>query len=168
MRFIAFFFILIVFVTSQQVPLGREMGEDVDWKEYDEGMKEIREKGRPGMIVFHRDYCTQCMRLGEEIHENPKFIKRSKKFVMISCNGFNDPDPTPFEFGKVSFFSFLLDGKYLPRIFFVYPNGTVAFSWVSSPLAFQYRYYYRSARQWNLKMKDFLKALHKEHVESEL
>ena len=101
MRFLAFLFILIALVASQKELLGREMGNDVDWMEYEEGMKEIREKGKPGMIVFHRDYCTQCKRLGEEIHENPKFIKRSKKFVMISCNGFNDPDTTPFEFGRV-------------------------------------------------------------------
>ncbi|CBK22131.2 uncharacterized protein [Blastocystis hominis] len=104
------------------------------------------------MLVFHRKSCPSCLRLAREVRDNQKVIKLSKHFVMVSCDG-NEPNSELFTF----------DGNYFPRVFFVYPNNTIDFQFVSNPLNFQYRYFYRGADHLIGRMKDFLKLLKEEH-----
>lgn len=44
----------------------------------------------------------------------------------------------------------------------MYPNNTIDFQFVSSPVNFQYRYFYRGADQLIGRMKDFLKLVKEE------
>ena len=85
--------------------LGGELGDEISWKTYEDGIMEIQKVKKPGMIVFHRDYSNSCVRLGEEMRGYERLIKRSKKFVMISCNGDNDPQSEIFEYGKYGYFN---------------------------------------------------------------
>lgn len=101
-----------------------------------------------------------------EVKNNKKVINLSKHFVMVSCDG-NEPKSELFTFGTLSGRFWRVDGNYFPRIFFVYPNNTIDFQFVSSPLNFQYRYFYRGADQLIGRMKDFLDMLKVEHNSGE-
>ena len=96
--------ILIVFLIflslSLTSSLGGELGDEINWRTYADGIYEIKETKKPGMIVFHRDNRNSCVRLGNEMRGYKQLIKRSEKFVMISCNGENDPQSEIFDYGK--------------------------------------------------------------------
>lgn len=96
--------ILIVFLIfislSLTSSLGGELGDEINWRTYADGIYEIKETKKPGMIVFHRDNSNSCVRLGNEMRGYKQLIKRSEKFVMISCNGENDPQSEIFDYGK--------------------------------------------------------------------
>ena len=80
--------------------IGGELGDEINWRSYEEGINEIRETKKPGLIIFHRDKSNSCVRLGNEMRGYKQLIKRSEKFVMISCNGENDPQTDVFDYGK--------------------------------------------------------------------
>ena len=125
---------------------------------------------KPGLVLFHRSYCGACKRLGNDVRQNKQLIELSKQFVMISCDGTNDPEGDAFEIGIV--FSMIydkIDGKYVPRVFFINPNNTLNYSIVSN--TFQYKYFYSSSKQLYQKMDDYLHSIEIDQVtnlESEL
>ena len=147
--------------------LSGPFGDAILWKNYADGINEIKETHKPGMLVFHRSYCNACRRLGNDVRGNTELISRSRQFVMISCNG-NEPESDAFMIGIGCSLFLELDGNYFPRIFFVNPNNTINYYFVSNPYNFQYRYYYRDSDQMNQRMKDFLSAIKLENEETEL
>ena len=80
--------------------LGGAFGEYIRWRTYEEGMKEIKEKKRPGMVLIHRSWCETCRNLGRMCRDNIPLIKMSKKFVMISAPNGEEPQDDTFKMGK--------------------------------------------------------------------
>ena len=82
--------------------LGGAFGEYIRWRTYEDGMKEIKEKKRPGLIVIHRDLCSSCQTIGGYCSDDIPLIKMSKKFVMISAPNGEEPQDETFQMGILS------------------------------------------------------------------
>lgn len=82
--------------------LGGAFGEYIRWRTYEDGMKEIKEKKRPGLIVIHRDWCSSCQTIGGYCSDDIPLIKMSKKFVMISAPNGEEPQDETFQMGILS------------------------------------------------------------------
>ena len=91
--------LLITVVASEG--LGGHFGEYIRWRSYEEGMKEIKEKKRPGLVLIHREWCSACKTIGKYCREDIPLIKMSKKFVMISAPSGEDPLDDTFQMGIV-------------------------------------------------------------------
>ena len=91
----------LLFALATQEGLGGAFGNEINWKNYADGIEEIRTKHKPGMLVFHRGFCPSCNRLAMEVKNNKKVINLSKHFVMVSCDG-NEPKSELFTFGTLS------------------------------------------------------------------
>ena len=82
--------------------LGGFFGDAIRWRAYGDGYDEIAKQKKPGMVVFHRSYCSACDRLGSEVKENEELIELSKQFVMISCNQEGPCEDDAFAIGGVA------------------------------------------------------------------
>ena len=80
--------------------LGGAFGEYIKWRTYEDGMREIKEKKRPGMLLIHRDWCQTCQNLGRMCRDNIPLIRLSKKFVMISAPNGEEPQDDTFKIGR--------------------------------------------------------------------
>ena len=79
--------------------LGGYFGEYIRWRSYEEGMKEIIEKKKPGVLLIHRNWCEGCRAVGRLCYDNIPLIKMSKKFVMISAPNGEEPQDETFQMG---------------------------------------------------------------------
>lgn len=79
--------------------LGGHFGEYIRWRSYEDGMKEIKESKRPGVVLIHRDWCSACRTIGKFCRDDIPLIKMSKKFVMISCPNGEEPQDDTFKMG---------------------------------------------------------------------
>lgn len=82
--------------------LGGYFGEYIRWRSYEEGMKEIKESKRPGVVLIHREWCESCRTIGRYCRDDIPLIKMSKKFVMISCPNGEEPQDDTFKMGNCS------------------------------------------------------------------
>lgn len=60
--------------------------EKIDWKTFDEGMSEIKQSGKPGIVLIQRPSCPACRNLNAILARSTKIQDLSKSFVMIRCN----------------------------------------------------------------------------------
>ena len=140
--------------------LGGSFGEYFRWRTYEEGMKEIKEKKRPGLLLIHRDWCQTCQNLGRYCRKNIPLIKMSKKFVMISAPNGEEPQDDTYKIGSILESACnLLDGSYFPRIYFINPDGSVNYDIISDPNAEKYQFFYPDAERILDSMKQMIKEL---------
>jgi thiol-disulfide isomerase/thioredoxin len=88
---------------------------EVAWKGYDEGLAEAKQSGKPVCLIFYTDWCPHCKNYLQVFHD-PALVKLSQKFVMIHLN--KDKEPTTSA-------KYAPDGDYIPRTFFLKPDGTL-------------------------------------------
>ncbi len=85
----------------------------IEWKTYDEGLAAAKAAAKPICLVFYTDWCPHCTRYSQIFHD-PKVVEKSKQFVMIRLN----KDENPALSAK-----YAPDGEYIPRTFFLSPDG---------------------------------------------
>lgn len=91
-------------------------GEQIAWWPYEEGLAEAARRDAPILLVVYTTWCGHC-RNYRQVFRDPRIVERSRQFVMIRV----DQDQHP-EVGS----RFALDGRYIPRTFFLGPDGSVA------------------------------------------
>ena len=116
-------------------PPAAKLGEDwndagIDWVGYEEGLTAAKAQNKPVCLVFFTHWCPHCKNYSR-VFKDPRVEKRAKGFVMIRLD--NDKHP---EVSK----KYAVDGNYIPRTFFLRPDGTLDES-IQAPRA-RYRYFY--------------------------
>jgi len=102
----------------------------VAWKEYDGALATAKKEKKPVCLVFYTEWCPHCRNFSQVFHD-PKVVEKSKDFVMVHL----DKDKNA-EISK----QYAPDGEYIPRTFFLSPDGKLA-SDIHAPRD-KYMYFY--------------------------
>lgn len=87
----------------------------IDWQPYEGGLARAREERRPVCLVMHADWCPHCLRYSH-VFEDPRIVERARDFVMVRIDVDDEPDVARRH---------ELDGRYVPRTYFLAPDGSV-------------------------------------------
>ena len=87
----------------------------VAWRPYAEGLAEAKSANKPVCLVFYTDWCPHCTNYAEVFHD-PRVVEQSKSFVMIRLNKDENAEISA---------KFAPDGEYIPRTYFLAPDGTL-------------------------------------------
>ncbi len=104
--------------------------EKIDWQGYDAGLARAKAENKPVCLVFYTNWCPHC-RNYSHVFDDPKVVERSKGFVMVRANADEQSDLAT---------KFTKDGGYVPRTFFLAPDGTLAAD-IHAPRP-KYRYFF--------------------------
>ncbi|XP_064604507.1 thioredoxin domain-containing protein 12-like [Liolophura sinensis] len=112
--------------------LARGWGDKVDWVSLEEGLKIAKEENKPLMVIIHKSWCGACKALKPKFAESVDIQELSKKLVMVNTQ--DDEEPSDSKFAQ--------DGQYIPRIFFLNPEGEVLTDVINARGSQKYKYYY--------------------------
>ena len=74
-------------------------GDQINWKKFQDGLREIAEDHKPGIILIGKSWCNTCKKVGAKFQQDSELIELSKQFVMISCIDDEEPDYDEFRPG---------------------------------------------------------------------
>jgi thiol:disulfide interchange protein len=94
----------------------QDWNSSVTWRSYEEGLRKAKLQGRPVCLVLYTTWCPHCTAYARMFHD-PNVVDASREMVMIRV----DTDANPEIAEKYS-----LDGSYIPRTYFLTPDGSVA------------------------------------------
>ena len=67
-------------------------GNQIAWRSLKDGMKEMEESHKPGIVIIFKSWCGACKGLGRRIASDEKTIEFSKRFVMILAMDDEEPE----------------------------------------------------------------------------
>ncbi len=102
----------------------------IDWKPFDEGVAIAKRERKPVCLVLYTSWCPHC-RNYSHVFDDPRVVAKSKRFVMVRA----DADQESALAGR-----FATDGIYVPRTYFLSPDG-VADPEIHAPRP-KYQYFY--------------------------
>lgn len=128
--------------------LSRGFGDHIKWVSYEKGLKEAKESNKYMLLIIHKSWCSSCKALKPKLAKHREFGELSKKFVMVNTDDKEEPQGEQFD----------VDGKYVPRIFFLDPNGKVQKDiWNEGTKHKHVKYYYQDGEELLIAMKKALK-----------
>jgi hypothetical protein len=89
--------------------------QQIDWQPYEAGLARAREQKKPVCLVIYTNWCPHC-RNYSHVFDDPKVVERARDFVMIRANA-DEEGAVAGRYAK--------DGGYVPRTFFLGPDGTL-------------------------------------------
>jgi Thioredoxin-like len=89
--------------------------EHIDWQGYEAGLARAKAEHKPLCLVLYTDWCPHC-RNYSHVFDDPRVVERAKSFVMVRANADKESELA----GR-----FAKDGGYVPRTFFIGPDGTL-------------------------------------------
>lgn len=107
---------------------------------YSEGLAAAKENGKPIMVLFTQPWCGACKNLKAQLKtDSSAFLSVAEKLNVVSIEG----EVLPLFLHQFSFLSapqkiseeaalFTKDGGYIPRAYFLSPDGTPDYS-ISGP-----------------------------------
>ncbi|HYC00494.1 MAG TPA: thioredoxin family protein [Candidatus Limnocylindrales bacterium] len=125
--------ILVALLATTAMAGGDWNDAGIAWKPFEQGLAEAKSAGKPVMLVFYTEWCPHCTNYSRLFHD-PKLVELSKKFVMIRI----DKDKDPALSGR-----YAPDGEYIPRTFFLRPDGTLLTEVTEQ--RDQYKYFYNES-----------------------
>jgi uncharacterized protein YyaL (SSP411 family) len=96
--------------------------EGIAWVSYEQGLERARREQKPIMLLMYTDWCPYCRKLSKQFG-SADVERQSQDFIMVRVNTDERPDLSA---------RFSPDGTYIPRVFFLAPDGTPNFDFVSS------------------------------------
>ena len=102
----------------------------IKWMAYADGVAAAKKSGRPICLVFYTTWCPHCTNYSK-VFSDPAVVKKAESFVMIRV----DKDQNK-ELSK----EFKPDGEYIPRTYFLSPDGKLDASLTAG--RDQYKYFY--------------------------
>jgi hypothetical protein len=94
----------------------------IAWMGYEEGLERARREQKPIMLLMYTDWCPYCKKLSKQFGSQ-EVERQARDFIMVRVNADERPDLSK---------RFSPDGGYVPRVFFLAPDGTPKFDLVSS------------------------------------
>lgn len=89
---------------------------EVAWLPYEAGLAAGKAERRPIVLVFYTDWCPHCHNYSRLFHD-PEVVRLSREFVMIRVERDGNRELSA---------RYAIDGEYIPRTFFLSPEGAVA------------------------------------------
>ncbi len=99
--------------SSQSSPEDARWNSGIAWLSMDDGFEAAKRDGKPIVLVFYADWCPHCRNYAKLFHD-PQVIELSADFAMVRV----DEDAAPHLGAK-----WKPDGGYVPRTFFLSPDG---------------------------------------------
>ena len=87
----------------------------IDWQPYEAGLARAKAQNKPVCLIFSATWCSHC-RAYSHVFEDARVVARAKQLVMIHLDA--DADSTLAS-------QYTRDGGYVPRTFFLAPDGTL-------------------------------------------
>ncbi len=87
----------------------------VDWQPYESGLQQAKDANKPVCLVFYTTWCPHC-RNYSHVFDDPRVVERARDFVMVRL----DADAEATIAAK-----YQVDGGYIPRTYFLAPDGTL-------------------------------------------
>uniref|UniRef100_A0A915HYS8 Thioredoxin domain-containing protein n=1 Tax=Romanomermis culicivorax TaxID=13658 RepID=A0A915HYS8_ROMCU len=133
-------------------PLSRGWNDDIAWVSLEDGYRLAKEQRKPLFVLIHKTWCHACQNLKKTFAKAKAIQDMAKNFIMVNCE--DDEEPWEEDFSP--------DGaKYIPRLFFVDPDGTVLKDVKNPKEEFQqYPYYYSNPAPIITAMKQIMKKYH--------
>lgn len=105
-------------VSGALAPLqASESGPSIRWQSWQEGtQKALAEHKGIGLLIY-ADWCPHCREL-QPVFREPDTVRAAQSLVMIRQNADESPPWLHERFGAY--------GTYVPRLFFLHPDGTLA------------------------------------------
>ncbi|XP_073239584.1 uncharacterized protein [Porites lutea] len=123
-------------------------GGHINWMSYEQGLKEAKKSNKKMLLIIHKSWCSSCKALKPILAKHKTFAELSKKFVMVNTEDDDEPKGDQFD----------VDGKYVPRIFFLDSNGNVEKElWNEGTKHKHVKYYYQDGVELVKAMKKALK-----------
>jgi thiol-disulfide isomerase/thioredoxin len=85
----------------------------IAWQPYEAGLAAAKKEKKPVCLVVFTEWCPHCKNYAQVFHD-AKVVEASKKFVMIHVDKDKQPDVSK---------QYAPDGEYIPRTFFLSPDG---------------------------------------------
>jgi thioredoxin-like negative regulator of GroEL len=85
----------------------------IQWWPYDPGLLQAQKTGKPIVLIFYVDWCPHCHHYSRVFHD-PALAKAAQGFVMVRVER---------DYNREISKQYDLDGDYIPRTFFLRPNG---------------------------------------------
>jgi len=89
---------------------------------------------KPVMLIIHKSWCGACKKLKSLFANDDEVLEMSENFVMINLG--DDKEPAEEKFKP--------DGGYIPRIFFLHPDGSLLTDIINKEGNPKFKYYYYS------------------------
>ena len=102
----------------------------IEWLGFDDGLEKAKKLKKPICLVLFATWCQHC-RNYSKVFNDPRLVLRAKDFVMVRVDADQDSDLAK-RFSK--------DGGYIPRTFFLSPDGTPDYD-IHAPRP-QYAYFF--------------------------
>jgi thiol-disulfide isomerase/thioredoxin len=102
----------------------------IAWRTYEAGLEEAKTQKKPVCLVFYTDWCPHCTKYSGVFHD-PRVIEKSKSFVMIRLNKDMSAELSA---------KYAPDGEYIPRTYFLSPDGTLDDSITEQRPSYKYFY----------------------------
>lgn len=117
---------------------------EVVWHTYAEGLEIAKREKKPIMLFVHADWCSKCRAL-RPLFAQPEFKKLAEDLVMVQQNA--DEEPAWLDALDQQY------GTYVPRVFFMKPDGTVREELKSPSPRYPYFYTAGQASQLQASMR---------------
>ncbi len=81
--------------------------DKLEWFSYEEGIRKIKETGKPGLLVIYADWCPACQRHSRHFFHK-EIVSMLQGVILIRVNK---------DKGKKISKLYDFDGEYIPRVF---------------------------------------------------
>ena len=102
----------------------------IAWRAYEAGLSQAKKEKKPICLVFFTTWCPHCHNYSK-VFADAKVVELAKKFVMVRIDRDQARDLSK---------KYAPDGEYIPRTFFLTPDGELRTELTTG--AAQYRYFY--------------------------
>lgn len=87
----------------------------IEWQPYEAGLARAKAQNKPVCLVLYTNWCPHC-RNYSHVFDDAKVVEEARKFVMIKVNA-DEESAIAKQYQR--------DGSYIPRTFFLAPDGTL-------------------------------------------
>lgn len=87
---------------------------EIEWQGYEAGLAKAKAENKPILLVISATWCPHCKSYSH-VFEDARVTKRAKDFVMVRVDADQRMDVST---------TFKPDGMYVPRTYFLGPDGT--------------------------------------------
>lgn len=122
-------------VAATSTPEGKNWNDaQISWLGYEAGLTRAKAEQKPVLLVFYTTWCPHCTRYSR-VFTDPKLVQAAKDFVMVRLDADQE---------RALSQRFAVDGGYVPRTYFLRPDGELVAS-VKAKDEGPFQYFYDEA-----------------------
>jgi thiol:disulfide interchange protein len=87
----------------------------IAWQPYEAGLRQAKDENKPVCLILSTTWCPHCKNFSH-VFDDPRVVTSARSFVMVHL----DADANEAIASR-----YVVDGSYIPRTFFLAPDGTL-------------------------------------------